>query len=332
MQKKYRFLFYSVWGLAQIVLYLAVTFFVYAFILFLYAFVFQLKEAIVYVIYPFGSYIAYNIMSVDTLLAFYVITSALFVVISAYAIKKFPLASFMIATKIFSDSFPIVAIIRRGGKTVITFADANFVSYIIVHAKYSTLKYIAIISGAVFVIIAEYLIVLVILYKGIGSLPTTAKVLAKPLLGVALLTVIVIHELGHVFFGLLCGLSWTGFGLLFPVGAFVTLAGQISPEAGVLVAAGGNIFVTIYLIATKNIRNKFIRMTRIIGAQLTLLNSMPAFGFASYPIKIFLYAAIDGSQVLLYGLMSFFAFPLALLFTIIPIYISLETLKEERLA
>ena len=332
---KYRLVFYSISGFVQILLYLSLTFFIYATLVLLISLVFGTPPDLsrIYVIFPFGAFIPYQEWDPLVLLSFYALASSALSIVAIKMARDYPLASFLTATKVFLDSFPIVALVAHKKGVVVAFADANIVSYIVGHSS-GVVPFVAILLGTAFVVLAEMVIVYIMFYRGVGSLPTAVKVMLKPSLGLALLTVIVVHEMGHVAFCLLFGGEWTGFGMMFPVSAFVLLKGAFTPEEAVLVSAGGNISVSFYMLLTSGEelrRSKFVRLTRVIGAQLTIFNALPAVGFVSWPLHPFVYTAIDGSKVLLYGLMSPAAFLLAVIATWFPLQVSFQTLKEESL-
>jgi len=96
------------------------------------------------------------------------------------------------------------------------------------------------------------------------------------IIGALLVTFMLVHEPGHILFGLLFGVPVKGVGLMFPVGAYTSFAGQInlSLPAFWLLLMGGNIMtLTVAFLARNALYNKFLRDLGIICAISTAMNS-----------------------------------------------------------
>ena len=316
-------------------MYLAVTFAIYAFALL--ATLPPRELAVVFIVFPFGAYAPYTALDPYAALAFWAVSSSAMLFAASRAVDNYPLTAFMLASRVFTDSLPVVAfsVTVQAELTILPYNPASY-------ALLGTGQTLLVVGlSMLFILVAEYYLVILFLYRGQG-LPLLIRAMMYPLLGTALLAVMVLHEMGHVFFGTLVGLRWVGFGMAFPVGAYVLLEGTTTPEGMVLVAAGGNIAVTLFLIASRPLVARlyrarkyrlavFLRAMRVIGAQLTLFNALPAFGIVAPTLDVFLLASVDGSRVLLYGLLSPIALLLAVAITYFCVKESLVALREESL-
>ncbi len=296
----------------------------------------KIHEAGIAIVFPFGSYyMLYGATYYQQMFA-YVVVNCYFLLIGTLLIWKYKrkLGAFLCSFRVFAEALPVIGIFIVNGKITLGLWPMNIGTELIINAPSAMYWWFAVFSSLIFTFNAIVLQVWV--YTEFKLLRLFVWAMGTLYSIPALLFIIIVHEMGHAFFAMAFGIPIVAFGLT-PVGAFVQLPHWSSfPEVNVLIAGGGNIFVTVLIFLTLKRKGLFWKMIRVLGSYLTILNAIPviALVISSYGIQFGLIPYTDGSVIFIasfYPYFSIFAFILAFMITYVLIDFNTYVLVKEML-